>query len=173
MLSKNIFLISFQSLLLMSFWFICILFIKNLFSSELTSKLGLKTPVKQIDTLEELVNSNIRLILPKSTAMKEPTKTEIQNIQIKIYNKVLKSGKFLEIDEFLNQHIWIEGVAAGENAIFLAEVPISLIVINAMKKLKEKCRFRYLPQDYGSKFILTIASSRRLDKEFREKLNLR
>jgi hypothetical protein len=52
--------------------------------------------------------------------MKEPMKTEIQNIQIKIFNKVLKSGKFLEIDEFLNQHIWIEGVAAGENAIFLA-----------------------------------------------------
>jgi hypothetical protein len=69
--------------------------------------------------------------------------------------------------------MWIEGVAAGENAIILAEIPISMCIINAMKKLKEKCRFRYLPEDYGPKFILTIASSRRLDKEFREKLNLR
>jgi hypothetical protein len=157
----------------MSFWFIGILFIKNLFSSELTAKLGLKTPVKQIDTIEELVNSNIRLILSKDFAVNDPIKTGNQDNAFKIYNKALKSGKLIDFYEIFTQHMWIEGVAAGENAIILAEIPISMCIINAMKKLKEKCRFRYLPEDYGPKFILTIASSRRLDKEFREKLNLR
>jgi hypothetical protein len=84
----------------MSFWFIGILFIKTLFSCKLTAKLGLKTPVKQIDTLEELVNSNIRLKLPKGFAMKELRVTRNPNINLKTDNKALKAGKFLEICEF-------------------------------------------------------------------------
>jgi hypothetical protein len=37
-----------------------------------------------------------------------------------------------------------------------------------MKKLKENYRFRYLPEDYGPKFTLTIASSRTLEKELKK-----
>ncbi len=48
-----------------------------------------------------------------------------------------------------------------------------MIIFNVSKKLKEKCRFRYLSEDYGPQFVLTIASSKRLDKEFRQKLNLK
>ncbi len=64
-------------------------------------------------------------------------------------------------------------MAAGENAIFIYEVPAKMIIINALQELKENCRFRYLPEDYGPKFSLTVASSKRLDKQLREKLNLR
>jgi hypothetical protein len=152
----------------MSFWFIGILFIKILFSSELTANLGLKTPVKQIDTIEELVNSNIKLILLQSFA---PDVN--QNLSLKIYIKAMKSGKLLGLYELLNQHKWIKGVTTGENAIFIYEVPAKMIIINALQELKENCRFRYLPEDYGPKYSLTIASSKRLDKQFREKLNLR
>jgi hypothetical protein len=153
----------------MSFWFIGILFIKILLSSELTAKLGLKTPVKQIDTLEELLNSNIKLILCNSFSLHE----SMQGINIRIYDKALKDGKILRIQELFGHDKWVEGVAEGENAIFLFEVPTHMIITKALRKLKEKCRFRYLPQDYGSKFYLTIASSKRLDVKFRHKLNLR
>jgi hypothetical protein len=152
----------------MSFWFIGILFIKILFSSELTANLGLKTPVKQIDTIEELVNSNIKLVLLQSF-----TPDVNQNLSLEIYNKAMKEGKVLGLNELLNQHKWIKGVAAGENAIFIYEVPAKMIINNVVQELKENCRFRYLPEDYGSKFSLTVASSKRLDKKFREKLNLR
>jgi hypothetical protein len=152
----------------MSFWFIGILFVKILFSSELTAKLGLKTPVKQIDTLEELLNSNIKLILPNSFSMRE----RMHGINIRIYEKALKDGKIIETQEFFRHDKWVEGVAEGESAIFLFEVPIHMIITKALRKLKE-CRFRYLPQDYGPNFYLTIASSKRLDKRFRDKLNLR
>jgi hypothetical protein len=64
-------------------------------------------------------------------------------------------------------------VASGNNAIFLFEIPIHIITEKASKKLKEKCRFRYLSEDYGPQFVLTIASSKRLYKNFREKLNLK
>jgi hypothetical protein len=168
-LSRNKFLKNFQSLILMSFWFIGILFIKILFSSELTAKLGLKTPVKQIDTLEELLNSNIKLILPNSFSMREP----MHGINVRIHEKALKDGKLIETQELFRHDKWVEGVAEGENAIFLFEVPIRMIITKALRKLKEKCRFRYLPQDYGPIFYLTIASSKRLDKTFRDKLNLR
>jgi hypothetical protein len=152
----------------MSFWFIGIFFIKNLFSSELTAKLGLKTPIKQIDTIEELVNSNIRLILLNSF-MPELN----QNLSLKIYNKAMKEGKIVALYELLKQDKWIKGVAAGENAIFIYEVIAKTIINNVLQELKENCRFRYLPQDYGPTISSTVASSKRLDKEFREKLNLR
>jgi hypothetical protein len=153
----------------MSFWFIGILFIKILFSSKMTAKLGLKTPVKQIDTLEELLNSNIKLILPNSFLMYE----QMHGINIRIYEKALKDGKIIGTQELLRHDKWVEEVAEGENAIFQSEVPIHMIITKALRKLKEKCRFRYLPQDYGPIFHLTIASSKRLDKTFRDKLNLR
>jgi hypothetical protein len=153
----------------MSFWFIGILFIKILFSSELTAQFGLKTPVKQIDTSEELLNSNIKLILPVSFSMHKP----MHGINIRIYEKALKYGAILQIQEFFRDDKWVEGVAEGENAIFLFEVPIHMIITKALRKLKEKCRFRYLSQDYGPKSHLTIASSKRLDVKFRQKLNLR
>jgi hypothetical protein len=167
-LSKNLFLTGIESLLLMSFWFIGILFIKNLFSSELTAKLGLKTPVKQIDTIEELVNSNIKFILPNSF-----TPDVNQSLSLKIYNKAMNEGKLLRLNEILSQDKWIKGVAAGGNAIFIYEVPAKTIINNVVHELKENCRLRYLPEDYGPKFSLTVASSKRLDEEFREKLNLR
>ena len=173
LLSKNIFSINFQSLTLMSFWFIGILFIKNLLSSELTAKLGLKTPVKQIDTLEELVNSNIKLIVADHYSIKESMKIANQDLVFKINNKALKDKTFLDILEILTQDKWIKGVADGQNAIFLFEGLISIIISDAQKMLKDKCRFRYLPEEFGSSFQMTIASSKRLVKQFREKLNLR
>jgi hypothetical protein len=153
----------------MSFWFIGILFIKILFSSELTAKLGLKTPVKQIDTLKELLNSNIKLIVINSFLLNET----MHDLDIQIYDKALKDGKVLQIQELYKDDKWVEGVAERENAIFLFEVPIHAIITKALKNLKEKCRFRYLSQDYGPKSHLTIASSKRLDVKFRQKLNLR
>jgi hypothetical protein len=157
----------------MSFCFIGILFVKNLFSSELTAKLGLKTQVKQIDTFEELVNSNIKLILPDSFTTHLTMGVMNSNLDLKIYNKASKDGTILHIQEIFRNDKWITGVAFGENAIFWFEVPIKIIITNASQKLKQNCRFRYLPEDYGTQIMLTIASSVRLNKQFRQKLNLR
>jgi hypothetical protein len=172
MISKKVFLINFRALILMSFWFIGILFAAILFSSELRAKLGLKTPVKQIDTIEELVNSNIKLIINEDF-LEDQSRTLNSNLFNKLYSKVLRDQTIINLQELLRNDEWIEGVADGENAIFLFEVPVKIIITNVLEKLKEKCRFRYLSQDYGPLFVLTIASSKRLDKQFRQKLNLK
>ncbi len=166
-------MINFQSFLLISFWFNGILLVKNLFSSELTAKLGLKTQVKQIDTFEELVNSNIKLVLPDSSTTHQTLGAANSNLNLEIYNKASKDITILHIQEIFRNDKWITGVTFGENAIFWFEVPIKIIITNASQKLKENCRFRYLPEDYGTQIMLTIASSVRLDKQFRKKLNLR
>jgi hypothetical protein len=158
---------------LISFWFNGILLVKNLFSSELTAKLGLKTQVKQIDTFEELVNSNIKLVLPDSSTTHQTLGAANSNLNLEIYNKASKDITILHIQEIFRNDKWITGVTFGENAIFWFEVPIKIIITNASQKLKENCRFRYLPEDYGTQIMLTIASSVRLDKQFRKKLNLR
>jgi hypothetical protein len=91
----------------MSFWFIGILFIKNLFSSELTAKLGLKTPVKQFNTIDELVNSNVKIILPNFLETKDSMQIVNENLRPKIYNKALKDGTFLKV--FKNFSMTING----------------------------------------------------------------
>jgi len=72
----------------------------------------------------------------------------MQGFNLKIHEKALKDGAILRIQEFYRQNKWIKGVASGENAIFLFDVPIKMIISNVSKNLKEKCRFRYLSQDY-------------------------
>jgi hypothetical protein len=83
----------------------------------------------------------------------------MQGFNLKIYDKSLKERAILRVQQFYRQNKWIEGVAEGENAIFLFEVSIKMIISNVPKKLKEKCRFRHLPQDYEPQFAFTIASS--------------
>jgi hypothetical protein len=157
----------------LSFWFIGILFAAILFSSELTSKLGLKTPVNQIDTIEELINSNIKLIISEDFLEHQSIRALNLNLFNNLYNKVLRDRTNIRFEEIFQNDKWIKGVADGENAIFLFEVPIKTIITNVSEKLKQKCRFRYLSQDFGPQLALTIASSKRLDKEFRQKLNLK
>jgi hypothetical protein len=97
----------------------------------------------------------------------------MRGLNLKIYDKALKYGAIVRIPEFYGEDKWVEEVAAGESAILLFEVPIHIMITNALKKLRENCRFRYLPEDYGQKFSLTIASSKRLGVKFRHKLNFR
>jgi hypothetical protein len=73
----------------------------------------------------------------------------MQGFNLKIHDKALKDGAILRIQEFYRQNKWIEGVASGKTAIFLFEVHIKMIISNVSQKLKEKCRFRYLSEDYG------------------------
>jgi len=156
----------------MSLWLIGISFISILFSSELTAKLGLKTPVKQIDTIEELANSNLKLILTQAFSTEQTIEAKSQELYYRIYNKALKDNTIIIFSEFFEEK-WINGVADQQNAMFLFEVPLKAIISKESKKLKEKCRFRYLSEDYGTFFALTIVSSTRLSKQFRDKLNLK
>jgi len=156
----------------MSLWLIGISFITILFSSESTAKLGLKTPVKQIDTIEELVNSNFKLIISQEFLTEKAKEAKSQQLHHRIYIKAKKDNTIIIFSQFFEEK-WINGVADQQNAMFLFEVPLKVIISKESKKLKEKCRFRYLSEDYGTFFALTIASSTRLNKQFRDKLNLK
>jgi len=92
----------------MSFWLIVISFISILFSSELTAKLGLKTPVKQIDTIEELTNSNFKLIISQVFSTQQTIEAKSQQLYYRIYNKALKDNTIITIREFSEER-WING----------------------------------------------------------------
>ena len=153
----------------MSFWFIGISLVSILFSSELTAKLGFKTSVKQIDTIEELVNSNLKLIIFDGIESYH----NLDPILFKrIRNKAESDKTLIFFAQYFNEK-WINGTANKENAIFNFEVPIKVIISKASKMLGNKCRFRYLAEDFGVSTSLTIGSSMRLNKVFRDELNLR
>ena len=92
-----------------------------------------------------------------------------QKIQTKAKND---KTYFTSIRQIFDEK-WIKGVSIGEFSIFLFEVPIKTIISQSSKMLGNKCKFRFLPEDFGSFLALTIAMSKRLNKLFRHELNLR
>ena len=173
MLFKKIFLVNFHTLILMSFWLIGILLISTLFSSELTAKLGLKTRAKQIDTIEELADSHLKIVTLEGIHAYNNLIDNKFGLFDKIYNKSMNYKTVLKSITQMFEHKWIKGVSNGENAIFLFEVPIKTIITQSSKMLGNKCKFRFLPEDFGAFMALTIAMSKRLNKLFRHELNLR
>ena len=183
MLLNKIFLVNIHTIILMSFWLIGISLVSTLFSGELTAKLGLKTQVKQIDTIEELADSHLKLVMLEGMIAYKNSIDNQFGLLDKIYNKAKKENTliiFQQIFQTILTNIrqifdekWIKGVSNGENAIFLFEILMKIIINRYSKLLGNKCRFRFLPEYYSVFNYLTIAMSKRLNKQFRHELNLR
>ena len=172
MLLNKIFLVNIHTIILMSFWLIGISLVSTLFSGELTAKLELKTRVKQIDTIEELADSHLKLVMFEGITSYNSIDVKKVGLFDKIYNKAKKENTLIIFQQIFDEK-WIKGVSNGENAIFLSEIPLKVVIIKFSELLGNKCKFRFLPEDYGSFAALTIAMSKRLNKAFRHELNLR
>ena len=101
----------------------------------------------------------------------------LHNIEEKLFNKI--SHKFetertiLPIVNMYLEEYWIVDASYGRSAIFLYEVPLRSIAMIHSKSLEPNTKFRFINERYGNPYILTIASSRKLPKEFRDQLNLK
>ena len=112
----------------MSFWLIEISLVSILFSSELTAKLGFKPSVKQIDTIEELANSHLKLVM--LDGIRGHNIIHIKKVWLfhKIYNKAKDYKTILSEYWKILDGKWIKGVSNGKYAIFLFEVTIKAII---------------------------------------------
>ena len=152
-------------------WLFSALIISLLISSEITVKFSLKYPSKQIETIQEVYNSKMSLLFPPSFIGLNDIKDE------KLFQKIKRKAELQEtivpITDMLSQKKWIVDTSYGRSALFLYEVPLKQMAINFQEFLKPNAKFYFIRERYGHPFVLTIASSIRLEKMFKRKLNFR
>ena len=91
----------------------------------------------------------------------------------KIVQKVQREKTIFPITQMFVQGHLIVDVSYGRSAMFLYEVPLKMIASLHLKSLKPNTKFHFMQDQFDKPFILTVASSKRLDKKFRDQLNLR
>ena len=170
-LLKQAFLFTLPTFFLLSSWLFCAFELSLHLSGEITTKLSLLYPPKQVETLEDLLDSNISLVVA-------PSFTAAHNILNKktldrIAKKIGHDKTMLPFTDIHFKKRWISSTSQGKAAIFLYEVPLKMTVIYHMKSLKPNSKFRFIDERFGGPSIQIIASSMRLPKEFRDLLNLR
>ena len=132
---------------------------------------SLKIPAKQIDTLEELVNTDMSMVIGPNFVALHNIKN--QGIYDKIYDRAMNDGTFKSSREFLSNPNYVVNTSLRKNAIFFYEVPLKLLVIKNRPRLKKNIKFRFIKERFALPYLLTVATTTRFDKTFRQKVNLR
>ena len=160
-----------HTIILLSFWLIGALFFSILYSGEITALFSVKIPNKQINTIEELADSGLKTYIFKNLISYHKFKTN--KYLNKIYNKALNIDSVMTTYNISDRKQWIVEVSEGKSAMIFFKVPIKFTVIKHSIYLKTNTKFRFMNERPGIPFMRTIAMSRRLDKQFRDKLNYR
>ena len=168
---RKTFLFTLPSFFICSSWLFCALELSLIISSQITAIFSLIYPPLQIDTLKELVDSNISLVVASSFP-------ELQNIKDKnIFHKIMEKSKMdktiLPIKNIFDESKWIVDTSYGGTAIFFYEVPLKQLILMYKDNLKSESKFRFIGEKYGNTCFATIASSLSLSKEFRDLLNFK
>ena len=168
---KKIFNVTVSSLILMSSWLISSMDLSLAISSEITAKFSVKIPCKQINTLKELLDTKMSLIV-------FPTFINFNNIEDKdvlekITNKIKQEHSEVEIIELIMNKKYVVDVSEGRSAIFLGGTTVKMLVILHSKHFGQNTKFRFLDERFRNTFLFPIAISTRLPKQFRRELNSR
>ena len=142
----------------------------QLISSEIIAKFTLKSPRQQIETISDLVNSNISLVvLPVPASVYNKVNEDLFN---KILLKTTKENTRMRLRNMFDEK-WIVDTSYGRAVMFAFEVPLKYIAAKHLKRLKPNTKLRFIKERYKTPSLLTVASSRRLPKMFRDQINLR
>ena len=148
----------------------CALQFNQLISTEITNKLSIKLPRKQIDLIAELVDSKMSLLVPDSIQYSN-------RIEQKVFNKLARRFEsektIVSVPRYFSENQWIVDVSYGRSALFSYEVPLKTATILHAHHLKNDTKLRFLQEEFGPPYLLTVGSSRKLPKKFRGQLNLR
>ena len=155
----------------MATWLLGCAIMSIYFSSEITVKFSLKFPIKQINTIKELVDSDMPLIVTPSFFGLQSIKD--QNLFYTIKQKVEIEKTIVSNIEMYTDEKWIVDASLGRAALFTYEVPLKQMAVIFKKHFKPNTKFRFIDERYGNPFILTIAATTRLPRSFRDMLNLR
>ena len=168
---EKIIIIRMSTLILMSSWLLSSMQLSLIISSEITARFSLKIPNKQINTLEELVNSDKSLIVYHTFMVVHNIKDH--DVFNRMKRKIEQEQTLIGIDELYRNKTWIFRTSVGKAAMFFSTVPLKMLSIIHSKHLRPNTKFYFLDEKFTKRFLLTIASSTRLPKEFRIELNRR
>ena len=155
----------------MSSWLFSAFQLSLLISGEITTMFSLKITNHQIDTLQELLDSNFNLVAFSAFM----TTQNIQDYDVfnKIKQKVERDETSLSIGQTFQDNSLVIDTALGRSAMLLAMVPLKTIVIKYLNEFNINTKFRFLEERYRQPFLITLASSMRMSKVFRADFNLR
>jgi hypothetical protein len=144
----------------------------NLFSSHLAANMGVKLAPKQIDTISDLLKTNIKIIITGPKPGKH--KNSINQISKDIYSKINITNEIFEnyvsLSQLMENIKWISGVSDGKYSISFYKIPLRMIVNIFADKLGDKCRFRYMDETMSLSIDMSaLPINRRFDKQFRMK----
>ena len=154
----------------MSVWLFGAFYLGQVLSSEIIAKYSLDLPKPQIETINDLVKTNMSLLVLPNIQIFNSIE---ENLLDRIIKKAEKDKTILPIDRMFMEEDWIVDVSFGKSAIFFCELPLKIIAMIHSNSLKPNTRFRFIEERFGSPYIVTIALSKRLPKKFRDQFNLR
>ena len=164
---RRIFQLSSANFFLLGAWLFCALHFSQLISGNITVRLSITIPSKQIETLQELFDSGMNLVVTRQFRHLKGPLIE------KIKNKTEQDETMLPNRQLFENKKWIVDTSYGRSAIFMYEMPLKSIAIKHSKSLKPNTKFRFIEERYSLSNPLTCATNRRLPIEFRTLLNLR
>lgn len=156
---------------LMSTWLLSALMFSIIISSEITMYFSLDFETKQINTIRELVASDMTLVVwPSFRGLNWISDQSLLNT---IIDRFTKTKTNLPVKDMIVNKQWIVSASYGRTAFFLFEVPLKMIAIIHRNSLKTNTKFRFLDERFGPPFLATVATSKKLPKSFRDQVNLK
>ena len=162
-------LVKYSTIILLISWIIGTYFISIFISSEVTAKLSLKIPNKQIDSLQELLESKLKLVVPQHIKLDYKD----YDLMIKLFTKANDYKINLNFYDLFRNKKYVIDLSNGENSIFLPTIPMKQILIKYINYFKPNTKFRFISERFTNQMITTFAINLKLNKLFRDKINFR
>ena len=157
--------------ILMTSWLFSGLQLSQIISCEITAIFSLKIPSKQINTLVELLNSKLSLVA--YTGFIELQNVHDKSVLNQINQKIAQDNSIVDRQQMFQNKRWIVETSIGKSAIFLATIPLKMIIITHLKSIDHDTKFHFLEEKYRQTMLITLAMSMKLSKEYRSLINLR
>ncbi len=138
----------------------------------MTANMGIKYTPKQINSLQEMYDLNVKLLLYKSFSSND----------LSIYGKVIEnmyrnsrnnSYSMIPHHKMINEFEWLNAINNRMLAFYGYEVSNKAIVNGFMRKYRLNCAFRYLDEEIDTINMKALAWTTRLDRVFSDKLYAR
>ena len=167
---RKIFKLTLSSFTILSAWLFGAFHFGQVISSETFAKYSLKSAKPQIETIDDLVKSNLSLLVLPGIETFSSIKKPLLD---KIIERTKREKTILSMAEMYMDEQWIVDVSYGRSAMFFSDLPLKIMAMSYSKSLKPNTKFRFIEERYRNPFLTTIALSRRLPKKYREQFNLR
>ena len=140
----------------MTSWLFSAYQLSLLISGEITTMFSLKMPNNQIDTLQQLLDSNMKIVAFFAFISEE--NVQINPVFNKIKQKVEKDKLSISIREMIQDKSWVIDTALGKTAMLFARVPLKSIVIKYLDEFRSNAKFRFLGERFRPPLLISNES---------------